>query len=181
MSIKKWQTLESQYIVERPWLTARRDRVQLPNGTVHDEYYVLEYPDWVNVIAITREGKFVMIEQYRHGLGDVFTELVAGVIEPGEQPLSAAKRELKEETGYSGGQWQLLTTLSQNPSTTTNLTYCFLATDVELECEQHLDPTEDIEVKLMSETKVKALLVDDKIKQALMAAPLWKYLFLKNL
>ena len=51
MSIKKWETLKSDYIIKRPWLTARRDEVKLPNGVIHDEYYVLEYPDWVNVIA----------------------------------------------------------------------------------------------------------------------------------
>lgn len=181
MSIKKWKTIASEYIVKRPWLTARRDRVELPTGAIHNEYYVLEYPDWVNVIAITREGKFVMIEQYRHGLADVFTELVAGVIEPGEAPQAAAKRELLEETGFGGGSWQLFTILSQNPSTTTNLTYCFVATDVELQTQQHLDATEDIEVKLMSETQVKALLVDDRMKQALMAAPLWKYFFLRSI
>ena len=77
--IEKWKTLESEYIVKRPWLTARRDKVELPNGTIHPEYYVLEYPDWVNVIAITKDGKFVMVEQYRHGLDEIFTELVAGV------------------------------------------------------------------------------------------------------
>ena len=58
---KPWVTLGSEYLVRRPWLTARRDCVRLANGVVNDEYYVLEYPDWVNVIAITTDGKFVMI------------------------------------------------------------------------------------------------------------------------
>ena len=68
--IKKWRTVESEYLIQRPWLTARRDKVELPDGRVHPEYYVLEYPDWVNVIAITEDGQFVMVEQYRHGLED---------------------------------------------------------------------------------------------------------------
>lgn len=141
MKIGKWKTLESKYIIKRPWLTARVDKVELPNGTVHPEYYVLEYPEWVNVIAITAEGKFVMVEQYRHGLADVFTELVAGVVENGEDPLQAARRELLEETGYGNGEWQLFTVLSANPSSMTNLTYTFLATGVEPVTEQHLDAT----------------------------------------
>ena len=84
--IKKWKVLGSEYLFRRPWLTVRRDRVELPNGTVHPEYYVLEYPTWVNVIAITEEGQFVMVRQYRHGLGEVSTELCAGVAEKGEEP-----------------------------------------------------------------------------------------------
>lgn len=181
MSIKKWKTLESEYLIRRPWLTARRDKVQLPSGTVHPEYYILEYPSWVNVIAVTVDGQFLMVEQYRHGLQDVFTEIVAGVMEDGEEPIEAAKRELMEETGYGKGDWKLLTVLSQNPSTTTNLTYCFLATGVEPVSTQHLDATEDIEIRLLSEDEVKAMLLNDELKQALMAAPLWKYFALKGL
>lgn len=177
--IGKWTTLESEYVVKRPWLTARRDKVQLPNGVIHPEYYVLEYPTWVNIIAITRDGRFVMVEQYRHGLDDVFLELAAGCVEPGEEPLDGAKRELLEETGYGNGQWQLFTTLSQNPSSTNNLTYCFLATDVELISTQHLDRTEDIAVHLLSEAEVLDLLQRDAMKQALMAGALWKYFALK--
>ncbi len=175
MEIKKWKVLDSTYVIKRPWLTARRDRVQLPSGVVHPEYYVLEYPTWVNVIAITREGKFLMVEQYRHGLGEVFTELVAGVAEDGETPLEAAKRELLEETGYGCGEWRQFSVLSQNPASTDNLTYTFLATDVEPIDTQHLDATEDIKVRLLAEAEVRAILEHDVLKQSLMAAPLWKY------
>ena len=67
----RWTTLSSEYLIRRPWLTARRDKVQLPDGRVHPEYYVLEYPGWVNVIAETKEGLLVLERQYRHGLGQV--------------------------------------------------------------------------------------------------------------
>lgn len=179
MKIEKWETIDSQYVIRRPWLTARCDTVRLPNGTIHPEYYVLEYPTWINVIAITADGDFVMVEQYRHGLGDVFTELVAGVAEEGETPMETARRELLEETGYGNGTWQQFMVLSQNPSSTNNLTYTFLATDVEKIDTQHLDATEDIAVRLLTPTEVKQLLLDDRIKQSLMAAPLWKYFALK--
>lgn len=175
MAIQKWKTLDSEYIVKRPWLTARRDKVQLPDGTVHPEYYVLEYPTWVNVIAITADGDFVMVEQYRHGLRDVFTELVAGVVEEGEAPIEAARRELLEETGYAGGEWQEFMVISQNPGSTDNLTHCFLARGVEKVSGQHLDATEDIAVKLLTREEVKEMLMNDRVKQSLMAAPLWKY------
>lgn len=173
--MKKWKTLSSEYLHRRPWLTVRKDVVQLPNGVIHDEYYVLEYPTWVNIIASTRDGKYVMVEQYRHGLQEIFTELVAGIAEPGEQPIEAARRELLEETGYGNGEWRLNMVICANPGSQNNLTYSFIADGVEKISEQHLDTTEDVEVKLLDESEVIDLISSDKMKQALMAAPLWKY------
>lgn len=178
--IEKWKTLDTRYIIRRPWLTARVDRVQLPDGRINPEHYVLEYPDWVNVTAITAEGKFVFVRQYRHAFDGVFDELCAGVSEKGEQPIEAARRELLEETGYAGGDWTLTMTIGQNPSTCNNLTYCFLAQGVEKVGSQHLDASEDIEVVLKSEREVYDMLVADEMKQALMAAPLWRYFALKG-
>ncbi len=174
---QKWEVLSSEYLIRRPWLTARRDQIRLPNGIINPEFYVLEYPTWVNTIAITTNGQFVMVEQYRHGLGETGMELCAGVCEEGETPEQAARRELEEETGYIGGSWSELTVLSANPSTTNNLTHCFLATGVEPSGHRHLDRTEYLTVHLLSEQEVMNLLVSDSMKQALMVAPLWKYFY----
>lgn len=176
--IEKWNLLESEYLIRRPWLTARRDRVKLPNGQINDEFYVLEYPDWVNVIAVTEEGEFIMIEQYRHGLGEVQMEICAGVVEKGEHHLDAAKRELMEESGCGGGKWRLLTVLSGNPSTTNNLTYCYVAEGVKKISDQHLDRTEDVAVRILSRNDVENLLRKDVMKQSLMVAPLLRYLYM---
>ncbi|MBP3678695.1 MAG: NUDIX hydrolase [Bacteroidaceae bacterium] len=170
-----WKTLSSEYLIKRPWLTARRDKVQLPDGRILDEYYVLEYPTWVNVIAITKEGDMVLVRQYRHALGRTNFELVAGVLEKGEDPLVAAQRELLEETGYSGGEWKELMQLSANSSTMTNLTHCFLAEGVEKTALQNLDASEDLEVYVFSQEEVKQKLQQGDFVQALMVAPLWKY------
>ncbi|MGI6073357.1 MAG: NUDIX hydrolase [Fermentimonas sp.] len=172
---RKWKVLDSEYLIERPWLTARRDKVELPDGRVIDEYYVLEYPDWVNVIAITKDGKFVMETQYRHALGVNSIELPCGVMEEGETPMEAAKRELLEETGYGNGEWSELMTIAPNPSTMSNITHCFLAVGVEKISEPSLDDTEELTVHLMSEEEVKFLLENDKMYQALMVAPLYRY------
>lgn len=172
---KKWKVLHSEYLAKRPWFTARRDHVKLPTGAEIPEYYILEYPDWVNVIAITRDGQFLLVRQYRHGLQETRYELCAGVCEPGEEPLHSAQRELYEETGYGNGEWQLWMTISANASTMTNLTYCYLAIGVEPLSTQHLEETEDLSVHLLSKEEVKALLANDEVRQSLMAAPLWKY------
>lgn len=177
---RKWEVLSTEYLIRRPWLTARRDHVKLPTGAEIPEYYVLEYPDWINVLAITKEGEFVMVRQYRHGIGETRYELCAGVCGEGEAPIESARRELYEETGYGGGNWQLWMTESANPSAMNNLTYSFLATDVERISMQHLEETEDLTVHLLSEAEVRALLEGGELRQALMAAPLWKYFATKE-
>lgn len=176
-TIKEWKVLESEYLVRRPWLTARRDRLELPDGRIIPEYYVLEYPDWVNVIAITKEGQFVMERQYRHAARKISLELPCGVMEEGETPLEAAQRELLEETGFGGGQWKKLMELSPNPSAMSNTTHCFLAIGVEKIAEQHLDETEELSVLFMTKEEVKRMLNENQICQALMVAPLYKYIY----
>lgn len=175
-----WNTLSSEKIFDRPWLTVRRDKVQLPNGHINDEYYTLHYPDWINVIAETTDGQIILERQYRHALGRVSIEIPAGVIEQGENPLHAAQRELKEETGYEGGQWTELMTISANPSTMDNLCHCFLAKGVTKLAEQHLDYAEDLEYFLEPKTSVRSMLLNGKFIQALMIAPLYKYFFTDN-
>lgn len=173
---KKWNVLESKYISNKPWFTVRREKVELPNGNIIPEYYLFEYPNWVNVIGITKEYKFVFVSQYRHGLGRTAYELSAGVCENTDaSPLESAKREFLEETGYGKGFWKEFMILSVNPSTHTNLTFCYLATDVELIAPQRLDSTEDLSVHLLTLDEVIKMLECDQIKQALHAAPLWKY------
>ena len=173
---RKWKVLCSEYLARRPWFTVRRERVALPDGTVVPEWYVFEFPDWVNVIAVTREGKFVFISQYRHALGDTRYEIPAGVIDASDaSPEAAARRELLEETGYGNGCWKLFSTLSPNPTNHNNLSYTFLATDVEPVAEQSAEETEDIRVHLLSREEVRELLDEGEIIQALHAAPLWKY------
>ena len=174
---KKVKVLESEYLVKRPWLTAKKERLELPDGRIVPEYWVLEYPDWVNTIAITKEGLFVFVYQYRHALQVSEYELCAGVCEKTDHTaLDTAKRELLEETGYGKGQWKHLMSISANPSTQTNMVHCFLATDVEKISTQSLDPTENLVVELLTLEQVKELLKTDQIKQATHLAPLWSYI-----
>ncbi|MBO4500290.1 MAG: NUDIX hydrolase [Bacteroidaceae bacterium] len=173
---RKWKVLKSETLLNKgTWMHLRQDRVQLPSGSIVPEWFVLEFPDWVNVIAITKNGDFVMEDQYRHALGETHFELVAGVIDEGETPLEAARRELSEETGFGGGEWSLFMQLSPNPTNHTNWSYTFLATGVERLQKQHQEPTEDINIDIFSRNEVLELLHTGQIVQALHAAPLWKY------
>ena len=119
-----WTVLSSEYLHRAPWLTVRKDHVVLPNGNHIPSYYILEYPNWVNTIAITRDGQFVFIRQYRHGIQETSYELCAGVCEEEDgSPMVSAQRELLEETGYGNGVWKEFMQISPNPSTHTNITY----------------------------------------------------------
>ena len=169
--------LKSEYLFRRPWLTVRSETIELPNGHIVPEYYVLEYPDWVNTIAVTREGKYIFVRQYRHGLKQRLIELCSGVCDSSDAtPLDTARRELLEETGYGGGTWRELMVISANPSTQNNMTHCFVATDVEIVSSPHLESSEDLSVVLLTEAEVREMLKRDEIKQALHAAPLWRYM-----
>lgn len=179
--IKPWKILQSEYLFKEPWFTVRRDKVELPNGSVIPSYYVLEYPAWICVLGVTREGKLLMERQYRHGLGQVAYELCAGVAEDSDISYKeAARRELWEETGYGKGHWEEYMVFSANPGTHTNLTYCFLATDLEKVGEPHPEVTEDIAVELLEPEEVMQLLKENRIMQAMHAAALWKYFYEKT-
>lgn len=174
--ISKWKVLHSEYLFRDPWLTVRRQEMLLPNGNIIPSYYILEYPAWVCTLALTKEGRMVLVRQYRPGLDRVSPELCAGVVDDTDaSAMEAAQRELMEETGYGNGDWTLFMTVSANPGTHTNLTYCFLATGVEKLSGQHLEKTEDIAVELLEPEAVKKLLEQGEFMQAMHSAVLWKY------
>lgn len=178
---KPWQVEHTDYLIKSPWLTVRQDAVRLPNGGFMPDYYVFEYPNWVNVVAVTTENQLILVRQYRHGIAAVGYELCAGTVDPADGTseaglLLAAQRELLEETGYGGGQWQPFMTTSANTGTHTNLNYTFLATDVSWQQPQTLDDTEDITLHLVSPEQAWAIVNSGQMMQAMCAAPLLKYL-----
>ena len=174
---RKWKVLSSEQLLDKGvWMRLRQERVQLPSGAIVPEWFILDFPDWVNVIAITKDGKFVMEDQYRHALGETRFELIAGVVDPGETPLQAAQRELSEESGYGGGTWEEFLCVAPNPTNQSNRSYTFLATGVERLSEPHAEATEDINVDLFTREEVEELLRTGQIIQAMHLAPLWKYI-----
>ncbi len=162
-----WKLLSSEYLFKDTWATLRADTCQMPGGNVVSPYYVLEYPDWVNVVAVTAEDQVLLIRQYRHAAGRVFLEIPGGCIDQGETPEEAARRELLEETGYAFEQLGLLTVLYANPATGNNRTHCFLATGGKKVQEQALDGGEEILVELVGKSKLKELAQNNQFGQAL--------------
>jgi 8-oxo-dGTP pyrophosphatase MutT (NUDIX family) len=167
MAPLSWKTLSSKYIHKGLWATLRVDECEMPDGRIVDDYYVLEYPTWVNAIAITEENKVLMVRQYRHAAGIISLEIPGGVVDKGEEPAHAIKRELLEETGYAFESWEHLCTLYANPSTANNHTICYLAKGGKKVQDQHFDEHEDLTVEQYTIPELKQLLIDHKIKQAL--------------
>ena len=104
----------------------------------------LEAPDWVNVIAVTIEGLVILVRQFRFGSGAVSTEIPAGMVDPGEQPLAAARRELLEETGFAAERWTGLGSVDPNPAFLGNRCHLWLADGCRKVAEPQMDGGEDI-------------------------------------
>ena len=162
-----WEKLSSKYLVKEKWATLRVDSCKMPNGTLIDDYYVLEYPDWVNAVALTEKNEVILIKQYRHAAGEVILEVPGGCVDPGEAPEAAVKRELLEETGYEFDSIELISTVYANPSTSYNKTWCFIAKGGRKVAEQSLDGAEEIEVLTVSLAELKKMLFENQFGQAL--------------
>ncbi len=163
---KNWRTLSSHYVVKTDFLSLRSDRRQAPGMGSHD-FFVLEYPDWVNVVAVTTQGKVLLIRQFRHGMEEETVEIPGGMVDPGESPMAAAQRELLEETGYKAGKIRLLRRVSVNPAIQTNYCHLYLATECSYVQTQQLDGTEMIDVEDTGVQRVLQMLEAGEIHHSL--------------
>jgi len=151
---------------------ARFDTLEHPlTGDPHRRL-VLDAPSWVNVVARTVGGAFVVVRQFRFGTEEVTTEVPGGVVDPGEEPLEAARRELREETGYTSERWSLLAVVAPNPAFQSNRCWQFLAEDCERTQATELDPGEDIQVALLEESELRAEIESGAIDHSLILCAL---------
>jgi 8-oxo-dGTP pyrophosphatase MutT (NUDIX family) len=127
----KWRIVSSKPLLRDRWINLRADTCRTELGSVIEPFYVLSYPDWVHVVAITPDDCLVLVRQYRHAAGEAFLELPGGVMEDTDaRPEDTARRELTEETGYQADGMRLVSSLYVNPSSHTNRIHTCLASDV---------------------------------------------------
>ena len=149
--------------METPYFTVRSDKLRLPDGAVKDPYYVLERPDAALVFPLTGEGEVVLVRQYRPAIGRIELGLPAGLVEEGEEPGKAARRELLEETGYAGGEWELLGVVASSPSLKDNWAHLYLAQGVSRDGAPQPDEYERVEVVLVPVGELLSKIADGEI------------------
>ncbi|RAZ81337.1 NUDIX hydrolase [Planococcus halotolerans] len=169
--MKAWYTTNSEYLYKTPFGNLRKDKCKLPNGITIEDYYVNEYVDWVNAVVLTKDNQIVLVEQYRHGGQGFYLEIPAGKKEEGETDEEGILREIQEETGYTSMEKPiLLGEFMVNPATQNNKIKTFLLTNAYKSVEQHLDETEEIEVKLIGFEKFGHLIRNQEIQTQLFTA-----------
>jgi ADP-ribose pyrophosphatase len=175
MPPKPWKLLSSRLNEAFRIFNLRTDRACSPRTHKAHDFYILESTDWVNVIPVTSGREIVLIRQYRHGTREVTLEIPGGIVEPSNTPEEAARRELREETGYREAEIILLGSVHPNPAFLTNRCYTYVAKDVERVQEQAQDEKEDIEVVVRPLSEVPRLIREGEITHALVLAAFYRF------
>jgi 8-oxo-dGTP pyrophosphatase MutT (NUDIX family) len=173
MRPRAWRLLRSEPAFEHRWYRVRRDVVELPDGRVLDDYLVSVRPEIAVVVPLTAAGEVVLVHQWKQGIREFMLEIPGGLVDDGESPEEAARRELVEETGYAApapleplGVWEL------DPTKSSNRAHAFLARDVVRVGEPRPDPQEEIELVLLPLADAVAAVADGRISAVTSAAAL---------
>ena len=164
-----WKILSSEYLTDKYYFTARKDKCETAEGKIIPEYYVVEMNLCVCALCITEDNQVVMVKQYRHPVGKTMLEIPGGFIDKDEDPKKAVAREIVEETGYEFENIELLGEVAANAGVLNNYTKLYLATGGKKAGEQKLDSNEEIIVELIPLDDLVELLLQNKIEQSLHA------------
>lgn len=175
-----WKIKESKEIADCRVFTVREDFCENSETKQEASFFVIENPNWVNIIALTKDEEVILIEQFRQGTNEVTLEIPGGMVDEGEEPIKCAERELLEETGFVAEEMIFLGKSRPNPAIQTNWIYHFFARDCEKTGETKFDEHEDIIVKLVKISEVKRLIKNEKITHSLVLAGFYKFEIYKN-
>lgn len=173
-----WPELRREPVADcRVFSVERSIAVSPADGKPH-AFHRIHSPRWAQILPITRDRKAVLVKQYRHGSQKYTLEVPAGLVEPGEDPAAAALRECLEETGYRAREALSLGDVNPNPALFSNRLYSYFAIDVEPEGVVQNTLTELTEPVLVPVADLERMLLAGEIDHALVAATLWRYLYL---
>jgi len=176
-----WKRLSSKPLADFRIFKVRSDLAENPKTGQHGEFFILEAPNWVNVIAVTPDDQLVMVEQYRFGSNTVELEVPGGMIDPHDpDPVAAAVRELREETGYEGENARLLGDVFSNPAIMNNTTFTVIVENCHPRHDTEFDHHEDLETKLMPIKDIPDLIRTGRIKHPLVVVALYHFDLLRR-
>ncbi len=167
MKNNKWNEISEKPAGDFRIFNIREVVAESPRTGKQHSFVLLDGSDWINIIAITTEQKLVMVRQYRFGTSRFELEIPGGIIEDGEDPIEAGIRELQEETGYVGKNPKYLGYVDPNPAFQTNKCHTILVEDCLKIKEQNLDPGEDIEVEIISNSDIQHYIDEGTIRHSL--------------
>jgi 8-oxo-dGTP pyrophosphatase MutT (NUDIX family) len=171
--IKPWKKIGSAPLGDFKVFTLRTDRKISPRTQTEFDFFVIDCPNWVNIIAVTPDEQLVMVEQYRHGSNTIELEIPGGVMDPHEtSPVATGVRELREETGYEGEKARLLGKILPNPAIQSNTCYTVLIENCRNLHPVQFDHGEDLVTRLVPVADIPRLLAEEKIQHSLVVVAL---------
>ena len=173
---EEWKVVESARVGDHGIFAVRRDRAVSPRTGYSKDYSILECADWVNVVARTPEDRFVLVRQWRVGTRRYTVEIPGGTVDRSDDgPEAAARRELREETGYTAERFLPLGIVEPNPAFQINRCFTYLADGARRTEELHLDPGEEIDVVLADAGEIERMVANGSVDHALVIAGLYWY------
>lgn len=178
----RWESGEHSLLAQTRILNLRTTRYRHPLRAAERDFVVIDAPDWVNVIALTRDDHLVLVRQFRFGINAFSLEIPGGVIEAGEEPLAAGVRELREETGYTGPSARVLGVVHPNPAIQNNRCHFVFVENATASHPLGWDPDEEIQITTLPVAEVFALARNGGITHALVLnalllfEPIWSEL-----
>lgn len=173
--VMDWDVYDEKVLLRTPVMTINSGPVVCKRSGRKKEFYRFDFPDWVNIVALTPRRELVMIRQFRYGTGKVEIEIPGGMVNPDEDPITAGCRELLEETGYQGRSSRIIGRVCPNPALQRNTCFTVLVEEVERIAPPALDDMEDIDCFLASDVEVRQLMATGELDHGLVLNALMFY------